>query len=338
MHVRPPAIVNLMEDAVAPKSTFLFKDLQRLRTRVGDMLSGKIRNAAEHDERAIQAIYGGLSRDLDKHVIDALTHSHGEAGASALWHGINERFAEEIAQKRVALGKLVGIRQGEQVTGTAVVDKIETMASGGKGADPRRLEQIKQVMGPDTWNAIAGAIVRDMGRDKNGLTSVAKFRTEYANMSEEGKALLFSPEHKAALDKISLVGQKYEQLQSWGNPSGTTRGVLTGGMFMGLFTHPYAVVGTAVGNYMLAKLLAHPAGSTAIADFIEKYTTMAEQYAAGKIGTSPEAVNQALHEATRAYRAVIELAAIPVQTPQQAANLAPGTPVRTPDGDVRHVK
>lgn len=324
----PPPILDLIERAIEPGAELAYKDLQFLRTQIGDMMSGKITPEPGMSTRALEQIYGSLSRDLEEHFTN-LGQASGmtPAEARATFRTTNSRFSEEIAAKRNALAKILGV--DGKAPAELVVDRLQTMAGAKGGADIARLQQARSVMGDDAWNEIGSAIIARMGETKDGM-SIARFRTEYEGLSEEGKTLLFGSgpgSHRETLDKIAEVGRLAEQLGKWGNPSGTTRGMVATGAIATTIFHPYAAAAGAVGNSALAYLLSRPMGADLVYRFMEAYMA----HAANPSAATQEALLQTM-------RLLGNEVAVGVTSPDRARKLPPGTWVRTPDGRVARTK
>jgi hypothetical protein len=220
-------------------------------------------------------------------------------------------------------------------SGEGAVDRIFRMASSKGGADISQLLRVRTAVGDQAWDELASAIIGRMGQDKDGF-SVAKFRTQYAALSENGKNALFTTTGKQglkqSLDDIAIVGQKFEELQRLGNPSGTMRAgsLVTGALTA--FTAPLTVIASAVGGRLLAQYLANPAKARKIADFSKAYLD-------ATIDRTP-AKMRAYEIAARNLANMIdedsgEAGPVRVNTIDDALRLPPGTQFETPDGRLK---
>jgi hypothetical protein len=261
--LKPPAIVNELKAAVTDPKGLTYKGLQNLRTQIGDRMSGGIAPEPGMSKRALEAIYAGLSQDLDW-----LAKKAGGDKGLAAWKSANEAFAKTIAARREALQKVVGVDGNNSPE--SIVEKLVSMAGSKQGADISRVLMAKTTVGQQAWGELGSAIVNRLGQTKDGF-SIAHFRTAYSKLSENGKAALFGPEHKAALDDLNLIGQQFENIQKLGNPSGSGRYISIAGAPVALLTDPISFLGGALGGRAVASILARPVTSRNAADWAKAY-------------------------------------------------------------------
>jgi hypothetical protein len=177
--------------------------------------------------------------------------------------------ATAISAMRKQLQKVLGA--DAMATPEAIVDRLATLATAKAGAGIGRLGQIKLTVSKEAWGELASAVLRQMGRTKDGL-SIAALRTAYGNLSAEGRALLFGTgEWRRSLDKIMSVAQQFEFLQRAGNPSGTAKALFTVEAIPLAIAHPFAVLGGIVGNRGFAELLAKPIPAAQLARWVQAY-------------------------------------------------------------------
>lgn len=301
MRLEPPAIVNKLMDAATDPKGLDYKSLQGLRTNIGDQISGAIVPEAGMSKKALKRVYTALSDDLDTMAeelgratareqlgttggrravreavgasritprIEAATIDGAADLAKTAWDDANARFASEIAAKRDELAKLVGITG--DVAQEEIVRRVQSYANTKGGANIGRLQSVMSVLGDESKNSVRATIISEMGIAKDGF-SPARFRTELAKMSPVGRQTLFSPELNQALTDIGIISQRFEQLQKFGNPSGTARvGTMMAGLG-GLYADPLKTISTAVTGYALARALASPIKAKAIANYSKAY-------------------------------------------------------------------
>ena len=256
------AAIRLVQEAVN-RPGMTYEGIKELRTRIGGRLSGDI---DEHgvSNRALQQLYGSLTEDLKFAVGRAGVGKKGSSQAAALaaFDTANET-AEKIFKQRASLTKIIGTKS--DASGEAIVDRIRAMAGASRGGDIARINQARAVIGQQAWDDVAGAILRGMGQTKDGW-SLARWRTEYGNLSQPGREALFGSganSHGATLDKIFELGKYGEQLSRIGNPSQSARfGALVAAPTAALAA-PFATIATIFGGRMLAKSLAKPIAAKA---------------------------------------------------------------------------
>jgi len=289
-------VIAYVQDALKKggKDGFTYEGLKELRTRVGERVNGTIAPEQGVSAKAFDSLYAALTDDL-RFLVGRAGAAKGSSKQATAAFDEATTVAREGFERRASMAKIVGSKGADSAE--AIVDRIQAMASAKGGADISRLRQAKSSVGDAAWNEVGSALLRRMGQTKDGF-SIARWRTEYEKLSEEGKAALYGKgpgSHRETLDKIARVGQTAEQLMRWGNPSGTARGAMTTGALVGMFTHPYAVLGAALGDYALSVMLARPVSAKAASHWMETYVNwMAEQ--------SP-ARTRALQQSTRVLAA-----------------------------------
>lgn len=249
-----------------------YEGIKLLRTNIREKLDAGLEPGVS--ARYLGAVHKALGEDLRFAVGRSGNKFRGGKGMQAAldaFEAANSAAAEGFA-KRESLLKIIG-SEGKD-SAESVLERLGSMANAKGGADIARLHQAKSVMGEGAWKEVGSALLNRMGETKDGF-SIARWRTAYEKLSEDGKHALFGSEHKATLDKIFRVGGSAEQLAKWGNPSGSARGALTTGAVMGLFLHPYAVLGAAAADYGLSRVLASPASSKKAAGWMQRYADYA---------------------------------------------------------------
>lgn len=266
----PPKLVGQMQeviDAAQDAGGLSWRGMQRLRTEIGDKISGDIVPEPGQSQRALKAVYKGLSEDID-FLVD---RAGGSVGVKA-WREANDLFQSDVATRRSAIEKIIG-KQGD-ASAEMVAERILTMASDKRGADLERLLDVRSTLDNATWDQLASAALGRMGDTKDGF-SLARWRTDYNKLSDAGKQLLFSDEHRQALDDIDQVGKVFENLTRLGNPSGTGRmNAVIGGASLASI-NPLYLLGTVLLGRGLSMALARPATAKAIADWSKAYANVA---------------------------------------------------------------
>lgn len=291
-------VINLVRDAVNRPEGLSYQGLKELRTRIGERVFGDIAPEQGTSARALDKLYGALSEDLKFGVQRAGIGKKGSSGAKAL-----EAFEAANAQARETFAirdKLKSIVGAEaDAAPERVFERIVQMAGAKGNADFQKLALAKNAIGNEKWGEVAGAVVRQMGRDADGNFSPARFLTAYGKMSENGKSVLFGrgdESLRGALDDIATVSRKFEDTISRFNNKSLTGNTVLGTMGLaGVLTNPLATAGSAIGGVTLSWLLSRPAGARSVANWSKAYLQAATK-------PSP-ATKQLLEAATRGLHA-----------------------------------
>lgn len=262
--VQLPTVIKQVKAATQAKNVS-YRGLMRLRTEIGDRLSGDITPEPGMSKRMLNGLYASLTDDLN------LLLGRVKGGKEA-WQSANDAYKGQIAAKRDALTKIVGAKG--DATPAQVIDTLVKMAGTKRSADLEKLRTAKEVAGSEAWDALGATVIDRLGETPKGW-SLAKFRTDYGKLDESAKSVLFRPEHKAALDDFYKIGGPFEALDRLGNPSGSGRmgAMVTAGV--GAVSALPLLLKSAAGGYVLAKVLAKPMAVRALS----KYARTAERAA-----------------------------------------------------------
>lgn len=258
-----PAVKEVMEGITRPEGIG-YQGLKRLRTRVGDMLSGKITSDGV-DNGELKRIYGALSDDLKQLVLD-----QGGKRAVAAWEKANAHAAL-VARQKEQLAKILGVTGPK--SDEAVYAAITRMAGSTSTANVKTLALAKRSMSPSEWNEIASATINRLGSKVEGNNRVFdpdRYLRDYGALSEKGKSLLFgdSTKLRTALDKISEVSERWGRVKEIAepNPNAHTIGIL------GMFHRPLEAMSAMFGANRLGRMLAKPATAESVARWMDQYT------------------------------------------------------------------
>jgi hypothetical protein len=122
----------------------------------------------------------------------------------------------------------------------------------------------------DAWRNVASTAISRLGQRRNGEWSPAIFLTDYAQLSDRGKSLLFGGlDNRLApfLDDIVKVSEKFGEAGKLANTSGTAGhnalytmlGGAAVGALHGSMVEPIAAVTAVLGTNLTARALATPA-------------------------------------------------------------------------------
>jgi hypothetical protein len=285
--------VDTVADAIKRPGGMTFDGIKGLRTHLGEMLdSGVFPEGMSQGE--LRRLYGTLSEDMKA----AAFNSGGERGVAALERA-NE-LNKQVANWKEGIKKILGpeSRSGEGVSGAII-----RMASKGSSADIETLAKARSAVPKEVWQDIASTAIGRLGTSRNGEWTPAAFATDFRQLSDRGKALLFrsvgSGDVLPFLDDIAEVSQKFVDRGKLANTSGTAGhnalyaigGAVAAGLAHLSFFEPLTAIGGIAGVNGTARLLARPATAASVAKWSRVYDKFA-------VSQTP-AVRNALAIATR---------------------------------------
>lgn len=216
------------------------------------------------DATEVRAIYSALSKDLESSVRRA-----GGTKAFDAWKSANSQSVI-IKGQQDRLAKIVGVKGDSSPA--QVFDRISAMASSRQRADLEGLSLTRKAVGDTAWNEIGSAMIANMGRDAQGAFSAARFLgpNGYNKLSAEAKEILFSPQHRKALDDIATVSAAIkDKVSAFENTSRTGGTVIGAAGLSGMWLDPLTTVASALGGKVLAEYLARPVTAKAVADVVK---------------------------------------------------------------------
>jgi hypothetical protein len=269
--------VETVSEAVKRPGGMTFDGIKGLRTHLGEMLDSGVfpEGMSEHE---LRRLYGALSEDMK---IAAFNAGGGRA-VSALERA-NE-LNKQVADWKEGIKKVLGpeSRSGEGVAGTII-----RMAGKGSSADLETLAKARSAVPKEVWQDIASTAISRLGTSRNGEWTPAAFATDFRNLSDRGKQLLFrsvgSGDVLPFLDDIAEVSQKFVDRGKLANTSGTAGhnalyamgGAVAAGLSHASFVEPLTAIGTIAGINGTARLLARPATASSLARWSRVYDKFA---------------------------------------------------------------
>ena len=274
----------VMESATRPEG-LTYSGIKDLRTNIGELLDTGVLPEG-FSEGELRRIYGSLSDDLRTAVIEG-----GGPRAAVAFERAN-KLASGIADWKDQLRKVVGpsTRSGE-----GVYEAVARMAGTGASADQQGLLAARAAVPKEVWQDVASTTISKLGRTRAGEWSPAAFLSDYRNLSDMGKRVLFGATGSGNvlpfLDDIAQVSDRFVQAGKLANTSGTAghqafytamMGILTGVAAAPTFgaaalIPPAAAIGGIVGNNIMARVLATPSTAASMARWARAYQTVAER-------------------------------------------------------------
>jgi hypothetical protein len=270
------AIKTVLGGATRPGG-LTFAGVKDLRTRVGEMLdTGVFPEGMSQAE--LRRMYGSLSDDLQS----AARNAGGEPAVQALARA--NIMAKTVADWKSSLGKVLGTdtRSDEGVAGAIV-----RLASNGPTGDLATLAKARAAAPKEVWQDVASTAISNLGRSRTGEWSPAAFRSDFNNLSDRGKSLLFGSvgQHDLLpfLSDIAKVSQKFVDAGKLANTSGTAghsaayaiMGSAATGALHGSLIEPIAAVSGIVGMNMMSRVLATKATAASMARWSRAYDAVA---------------------------------------------------------------
>lgn len=265
--------VETVSEAVKRPGGMTFDGIKGLRTHVGEMLDGGVfpEGMSEHE---LRRLYGALSDDMKA----AAFNAGGGRAVTALERATD--LNRQVSDWKEGLKKVLGpdSRSGEGVAGAIV-----RMAGTGSSADIDTLAKARAAVPKEVWQDVASTAIARLGTSRNGEWTPAAFMTDFRNLSDRGKQLLFrsvgSGDVLPFLNDIAEVSQKFIDRGKLANTSGTAghnafyamAGAVAAGIAHGSFVEPLTAITTIAGINGTARLLARPATAASVARWSRLY-------------------------------------------------------------------
>ena len=284
--------------AVTKPEGLTYSGLKDLRSRVGEMLEGgsSIKDTGVSDKE-LRGLYKGLTDDMR-----SLVQTHGGERGLQLWERANN-YARLASERRDQLGKILGVSRSDE----AILGGLINKAGSKNAADAKTLALAKKSMPADQWNEIAGAVVNRIGRDAQGNFDPTKWGTQYGNLSERGKSLLFGDNQRLrkALDNIEKLAKVEELPHEAGQLAHLAAMGVTLNHAQGGLGHLAHIAGAVTGMKLLGHMLTKPATAESVAKWMEGYKLMTLKPTKGNVSLFQRASETLSNEAAREDRKVM---------------------------------
>lgn len=270
--------VDTVAEATRRPSGLTFDGIKGLRTHIGEMLDTGVfpEGMSEHD---LRRIYSGLSDDLRT----SAKAAGGERGLAG-FERANE-LNKQVAEWKEGLKKVIGPKSR---SGEGIAQSIIRMASNGASADLDTLSKARAAVPKEIWQDVASTAIKRLGISRNGEWTPAAFATDFRQLSDRGRMLLFrsvgSGDVLPFLNDIAEVSQKFVDRGKLANTSGTAGhnalyaagGAIVTGLAAGRLTEPLVAIGSIAGANGLSRLLASKATAASVARWTRIYTAFAK--------------------------------------------------------------
>jgi hypothetical protein len=256
--------VSFLDDALSRPNGLNYEGIKGLRSRVGEMLTGRLESDISQAE--LKRIYGALTDDLG----NAAKVAGGDKGFAA-WQRANA-VTKAVKGREEQLRKIIG--EKADAPAEAVYQRLATYASSKAGGDLQKLAAARKAMPAGDWEEVGSAIVQNLGRDATGAVTPDRFVTAYGQMSDMAKNMLFgqSGAHRQALDDIMTISTRVQKnAKDFGNPSGTAQNAGFMAVAAGLLSAPLTTISAVTGGTVAAQMLAKPATASSMAKWARSY-------------------------------------------------------------------
>ena len=252
------AITAASQKASAPPTggKVSWEDIRRLRSIVGQIAGKPSLSSDGAADAAMRKFYGALTQDIQQ---AASAHSPEAAKAFSrannYWRGRQDRIDSVMVD-------LLG-RKGD-ASADSTFQQLERWSSY-KGGDFSKLARAVRSMPADEANTVRATVIDRLGDASAGRQNAEgnafspdTFLTQWSNLSDRAKAVLFQGEHRKALDDLATVFDGSKASRGFDNNSRT--GIATSGLgtLAAIMLEPITGTAIAGGQFLTGKLLASP--------------------------------------------------------------------------------
>lgn len=257
-----------MRDALSTDNangSLSFRDLRTWRTRLREMMTDT-NMRGDTSSGALRQVYGALTRDITASAQNIGGQAADDLPVIDRWYGRIQRQIDNVLEPFNKMGG--GTGGGQQV-----YRRILALASRGASQNTRQLQTIAARLRPDEMRTVGASLLNEMGNPTVGSAgaldpgafSVNTFATNWARLSEGGKAALFpNAELRRELESLARVAGYQKQVEAMANHSRTmvsgqniaTAAALTGAN--AVHQLPLAVAGLGAMN-LTGEMLTNPA-------------------------------------------------------------------------------
>jgi hypothetical protein len=241
-----------------------WQDLRDFRTRVGQIIGqpGLASDGVQIGQ--LRALYAALSDDIRN-----TAQQYGPKAVNA-WSRWNNYARARSTRIENVVSLILG--KNDDKGAQSAFEAMQRLASD-KGGDPVKLAQALRSMPDDEANSVRATMLDDLGHaaagqqnDTGSVFSAAQFVTNWNKIGGRAKAILFTGEHRRAIDDIAEVLSGMKSSTKFANTSKTGIGVVAS-----THTIPALLANPVLGALDMAlqygggKLLASPAFARKIA-------------------------------------------------------------------------
>jgi hypothetical protein len=219
-----------------------YNALEAYRTDVGSLI--KQNTITGQDNALAKRVYSALSDDMR-----TLAESKGPAAIKA-FDNANDFYREGIDKIEKRLIKYIGKDSDPGLI-------FNQLKSSTKVGDVKASKLLNAVPKKDR-GLVRDAVVQQMGRSRDGEFSVARFVSDYGNITPEGKNIIFGKaggQYRKSLDKLADVSRTLRDSQEFTNTSRTADNLGNIGLLALGAVDPGTAIATGAGANVSARLL-----------------------------------------------------------------------------------
>jgi hypothetical protein len=237
----------------------LYTELRNLRSE--NMVKGV-------QDANVDRLYNALKND----VLNIAEEAGGEPARFFLQKA--DREYQRMSAMREQLAKIVGKKEGA-VSDEQVFNRLFNAARSGGSADNKLVQRALTVMEPEQVKALQAGILAKLGRDAQGNFSPDRWLGGQGinALSPRAKAMIFKdePQLLSALNDVTAISERFKNLNKFGNPSGTSQGVLGGLTITSMIHSPVQTLAALAGANGFTRIMSKPATAQGFADWARRY-------------------------------------------------------------------
>lgn len=231
---------ELFDRLTNPRANITLSDLRSVRTEIGRALGNTNPLTQTLDKSQLRQIYGAISRDIEvaletlasraaigtargNNNANHVTLETARAAAGALRaHRVADRYFRMSVERLDRVAQVLNASSPE-----AASRRLVQAATEGDKGNIRLFRTAMAGLRPEERAEFGAMIVRDMGApapsargmpQEHGF-SAQSFVTRYNKMSEQARNLVFTPEHRRALDNLFRVANRIANIEATTNTS-----------------------------------------------------------------------------------------------------------------------
>jgi hypothetical protein len=229
-----------------------------------------------------------LGKAMAADVRDMVGHAARDPQAAIGALNNAERIFAQLSERNDRLGQLLNTR------GEGAISSL-LGAARGKGGDVRLLSQLKGTMKPADFEQIGGVLLHELGFNAaQGGFSLQQFQREWNKVSPQAKAILFSQDHRKAIEDIAAMGKHIKGSLRESNTSHTAHALVAWDILEQIATLAVSIgAGTATighlggaagaaGTWALARWLASPAKAASMSSWARAYRAVLDNPKPGR--------------------------------------------------------
>lgn len=287
---------GVYDDLTNPNNSWSLDSMRGIRTGLfGKLSAADVGLTPSQKGALVDKLWSNMTKDIEENL--TVASANGEPNAAKALTKLQEAnatWAERSDTIKRVLSKVLGknendiLEVGQDVWGAdlrpeGAVEAIKRFSA----SDERALRKIMATVTPDTADAIRVSEINGLGSNSRGEFSALRFLSNFNEIPENSRKLLFGPQTTAALEDLKAIseGVLYRKRNQGGFGAKFAKGILTvGGLGSAVATGGASTAVLAAGASALgAQMLASPTAARWMVKLIK--ASESGQEAVGKIVT-----------------------------------------------------